>query len=292
MKRNIVERRLDELIEKFYVRVGLDEERVLFFAELYENGAEVPPLLTTKSGILVDGRTRKGGLEVLNRTVAKCEVMEDLPLAELILIALARNSGGSKPPTHSDTLHTIRLLFDQKMSRRAIVEEVSNLIGLPPDSVKKIVDDVQSNMAKERLNRAKTSVIDGVFKIEEAADTYNVSLDSLRQALSGKKREEKNRLNVLKGRFRKKFCATSNCVGQTMRQAFVDLQKGDVNVQFVRELLDAVAKNIGNQERTYKDWVKRLVAVADVQSRSSGPPKKKSSGKAALKRMGVEVASV
>ena len=157
---------IDAINLTFFVRTGIDDDRVLQLAALYEVGEEMDPVVITREHHeLVDGRHRIAALDLLDRKEVECELIEDASQEELIGLAFKANTGGALPPTTADIEHTVRLLLDRKV----LISKIIELLPFPPSLTRKYVKGVQDKLRRTQLNRAVVAVADGEMTASAAA---------------------------------------------------------------------------------------------------------------------------
>lgn len=254
---------LGEILEKFYVRKGLNDDRVLFFAGLYEANAEVPPIkIVRDSKELVDGRHRKAAQEMLGRTEIECILREPAPLDELMMEALADNVGGALPPTKADLHFVFRQLLEAKVSRTKIVERIQQLTPFPPSLIRRYMATVQSEMAAAKVHAAAKDVRSGELNAKEAAEKHDVDIDTLRHAL-GEKKADPNAFNFdsvvqqIVSRFRSTSLENAGVI-KRLFDAYEDHQVTEAQVQ---SILDKLTRSIKQMSRSHADWIKRFNAL-------------------------------
>ncbi|MCL4404176.1 hypothetical protein M1432_02440 [Patescibacteria group bacterium] len=258
--------KFEEMQEPFYVRVELDEERVLFFMELFQNKAAVDPLLLTESKKLVDGRHRKAALIRLGRDGYDCNIIADEEAAKLILRAFKANFGGPKPPTSEDLDHTIELLLKEGMSRRSVLHDMSAKLSMPKELIRRHLDDVQSKMAKKKLTDAAAAVTDGNISVKEAAEKFGVAANSIRSRLraNAQKKDQvtEGEINTLKGNMTKGFHSLAMKNSHAIKKAIKAYKDGIVSKSEVEQMIAHSEHLIHSLEHSVAEWKKRFQKTA------------------------------
>src|SRR3989344_2561813 len=168
--RKAVPIKLSQIQETFFVRAELNEGRVQFFRGRFEADADVDPIIVTRKTFqLVSGRHRCAGATAAGKEEIIGFLIDEAPLVDLIVEGFKSNVGGPLPPSPADFNHTLRLLLEQGVSRRRILDMLGESTGLPRKLLIRHLDDVQSDMAKTRLARAVEAVTDGGFSVPQAA---------------------------------------------------------------------------------------------------------------------------
>lgn len=250
--------KLADLQTNLFVREGLDQDHVMYLAELIENGTEMRDLIEVTEVndvlIVVDGRHRKEAYELNRIEEVKVKILEFEDEAEMIAYAYRANTGGSKPPTAADTEHTVKLLLERKESMKRIGE----LLGLPAGMARHYVNEIRSRMNRVKLMRAVDLVTNNGFTVAKAAEQCDVELDKLKEKLSGKKPPEgiqglHRMLSSLYNGLGKKHAA--------IVKKFMDkFEDGDVTEQQVRDIFDHVENLQKKAARAFADWKKRFDA--------------------------------
>jgi ParB-like chromosome segregation protein Spo0J len=251
---------LAELSTNLFVRKSLDQDRVLFLAELIESGVKMTePIEVTATNEVVDGRHRKEAYELNSVKEVEVRVLEFSSRAELIAYAYRANAGGSKPPTSADTEHTIMLLLSMKES----IKKIGEALGLPPNLARKYVADVKSRMDRAQLQRAAAAVTDGGLTVTKAAEQYEVDPERLKEILSGKRRKSKNGIQDLHRGLTTLYKSVSSRNAATLRGLIEKYQDGDVTEKQVREILDHLKDLQRQSTRSVSDWEARFNAMAN-----------------------------
>src|SRR5690242_19914310 len=98
---------VNQITVPFFVRNDRTDDRTLYFAELYEAGKALPPLLVTEDYRLIDGRHRLEALKLLNVELVEALIFRGQHSeAELIAEAFNANvSDAPQPPTPKDCIY-------------------------------------------------------------------------------------------------------------------------------------------------------------------------------------------
>lgn len=239
----------------FFVRTGLDDDRVLQLAALYEVGEDMDPIVITREHHeLVDGRHRIAALELLDRQEVECELIEDASQEELIGKAFNANSGGALPPTTADIEHTVRLLLD----RKAAVSRIIELLPFPPSLTRKYVKGVQDKLRRTQLNRAVVAVADGEMTAGEAAEQYRVDEGKLRAQIRGTKKKSKAGAAELNGHLTTIFRSHSQKLSKMMRGVVEKVGDGEMTAAQAKIVANHASKLVGQMTKSFNGWVKRL----------------------------------
>ncbi len=247
--------------EPFFVRVGLDEGRVRYFIELYESGAKVDPPTITEDRNLVDGRHRKAALIRLEHAGTEFNVTPNAPKEDLIIRAFKANSGGPKPPTQDDLDHTLELLLETGVSRETILKRMTSTIPFPRLLVRRHLSDVQSKIAKRRLNEAMEAMADEKLNltVKEAAKKFNVNPSSLRARLkassNAKKRTE---AEDIRGSLTKRFHSFAMSNSHVMRKTILAYKDGEISLKEALAVIEYAKRLSKHFDHSIREWEKRL----------------------------------
>ena len=290
---------IDQLKDTFHVRVSLDDDRVLQLAELYENNVEIDPLLVVEgTNEILDGRHRREALKLLDRKEARCKLIPNAERATLIIQALAVNMGGSLPPSRPDINHTIRLLIEEGVPRRRIIENLQKIVAIPPELIQKWLDQVQSAMHRARMNKAGDAFVNGGLTLEEAAKACNVDPEKLRAYMGGKKKDTEipMPLHELKAAYTSRFHVLSTQTGKTTKKCLASYRDGLMTKAQVEQFLNHIAHLIADMQCRHDEWNGRFRTMAralegghdNVAEEALNSSKRSKSGQSTLRKMGIE----
>jgi len=259
MSTKIVKVLISELKLNLFVRKELNQDHVLYLAELVENGVKLPPIKITSNGMVVDGRHRIACYELCDVKEVETEVVSFSCEAEMIAEAYKANVGGSLPPTQQDTEHTIMLLIDRKESRKHIAE----LLGLPLGIARKYVDSVQSKVSRAKLQRAAASITEGGLTVAKAAEQYDVEPEKLREALSGHRRKQKQGIPEIQQSLTRSYKSLGSKNAHIMRSILEKYEDGDVTEKQVRDIIQHDKMLLKRLARAIADWERRFDALTN-----------------------------
>lgn len=249
---------LADLKPNLFVRQELDSEHVLFLAQLIEEKVVLPPIEITEDMILVDGRHRKGAYEMNDITKVEAKILVFDDEQELIGYAYKANCGGSKPPTPADTEHTIRLLLEKKLSAKRI----SELIGLPGRLTRKYVENVQSQMNRQKLQQARAAVAEDGLKVTEAAEKYGADVEKLKELLSGQKsKKRKDEIADICRELSKSYKSNGLKSANALRHLMEAYKEGDVTDKHVLQVFEHIKNHQERSRRSLKEWLDRFEAL-------------------------------
>jgi predicted transcriptional regulator len=297
MKKKIVKRQLAELKDDFVVRIELNRDHVDHLKDLIGAGVEMDPLLVSEDDDeLIDGRHRKAAYLEIGIKEAECEIRTFASQAEKIVAALHANVGGSLPPTHADVNHTMQILLTSGESRKSIIEMVSERIGFPPKLIARHLDEVQSNMAKARLKKAASAVVNSGKTVHEAAAEEGVKLETLKKFLKVEGETDDDRatsVNQVKSYLSTQFASLQCSQGQVLSKVLRELKDGLLTPEESQIVIEHVKKLTGRLNHHHEEWVKRFASHIGSTVEATEATKAKarkpqvSQGNKALDRMGI-----
>ena len=176
--------------EDFNPRVEVDEDRMLQFALLLEEGKDLGRPIVWKSRMLVvDGRTRISAHRYLDRNEMDVIFREYNSMEDALVDAYVANvSQGPKPPTEADTRHTIKLLLRGGFGREKIAERLAVQGILPVKHLRRFVEEVAKDEETRKINTAVNAVLDNDLTLVQAATQYEVPLDRLKETFKRRKK--------------------------------------------------------------------------------------------------------
>lgn len=258
----VVEVDIDSLAIPFYVRKKLDQDHVLYLAELEENGVVLDPIQVTPSKEegydILDGRHRIEAYKLLNRTTIRAKVQPPMRnIVEEISAAFKANLGGALPPSREDVEHTVSLLVAQNVSTK----EIAQLLPIPPSLARKYVNMVSSRALRARMKQAMEAVTDGDLNIAEAAKKFEVDVNTLRKDLGGRKKKGQMRLSEIITTIRRQFRSLSQKNAQLLRKLHDELEDGETSPQVVDKALDTFKESVRQMQVSINGWRQRFEAA-------------------------------
>jgi hypothetical protein len=262
---NVVTAQISAISKRLFVRVSLDDDRVLFFVELIEAGEELPPLQVTRDMVLIDGRHRLEAYEFCDKADVRVELVDVKDEAELIAMAYVANCGGALPPTTQDTEHTVTLLLDRGVTKKRIGE----MLHLPPGLARKFITSVESKVARTSLLNAVSAVTNDGYTAPKAAEEFGVDLDKLKDALSGARKRHREGIGEVQRELTVTFKSSSAKVAAVLKNLFAQFDDGDVTVEQCLEVFGHLEKSRKAQVRVLSDWKARFDAKRGVTTEST-----------------------
>jgi len=259
--------RLDQIVNRFDVRIHLDDDTVYHLADLYKSKVKLPPVALTLVGnnngsvayAYIDGRHRGAarallGLEDVEAVIESGGRDTEALYAE----ALRANVGGSKPPTRADIAHTVRRMLEAGANESKITRLLS---FLPKGIIHNYVSSAKAHIQRDQMREALDRVAAGT-PIEQAAQSTKVDQSTLRDAIAGKKRNWRSENADIVGGT-KRYITTSlraanSAIGNRIKQLLQMIDDDDLDPKAVKDVLDAWATNVHGTAHRIQDWRHRL----------------------------------
>lgn len=258
LKEGIVQVALKDLDTNLFVRALLNDEHVLYLAELIEGGTKLPPIQITPDGRVIDGRHRVEAY-VLNDMAIIEATVRDISGLDLIVEAHNANVGGSLPPTTQDLEKVVKQMMDAKAS----IKETSKLLHIPPDIVRRYRRTIQSKIARAKMQRAKMDVLSSNISVARAAEKHGVELQKLREALGGKKPRRVSIFADLQLRINTVHRSFGQTQAAILRKVSEFYEDGELSRNQVEELLQSMKKFNNKNGRSIDDRKKRIFSVEE-----------------------------
>ncbi|MBN2093879.1 MAG: ParB N-terminal domain-containing protein [Candidatus Zambryskibacteria bacterium] len=249
--------KLADLNTNLFVREELDQDHVLYLAELIQNGVALPPIEITKDYDVVEGRHRIEAFELNSIKNVEAKILSFSSDSEMIGYAYKSNAGGHKPPTTADTEHTVALLIKNGETIKCIAE----ILGLPPSLTRKYVRTIKSKISRQKINSAVSAVTEGGLTAPKAAEKYGIEVEKLKETLSGKRK--KQRTNGIAEIF---TSLTTNYKSASQKNAAIfkklrdQYDDGDVSKKQILEVIKRIKDLQKKHVRSLDHWEKRFLA--------------------------------
>ncbi len=247
---------ISDLDKNLFVRQSLDQDHALYLAELIEEGVVLDPIEITPDKAVIDGRHRIEATELNNQVEIRARVVEISDESELVSRAYRANVGGALPPTQDDTEHTVALLLDRGVAKKRIGE----LLGLPASLARKYVNNVQSKINRQLLQRAVLAVTEGGLTVAKAAEKFGVDPARLKEVLSGEKKKNQWGIQEIKRKMTKHYRSVGQKNAAIFRQLIEKVEDGDVTQKQAKAVFAHMEHLQRRSARSIADWKKRLEA--------------------------------
>jgi hypothetical protein len=244
----------------FYVRKALDQDLVIYLAELYESGATVAPLEVMPAEEegkydLTDGRHRLAAHDMLGLKTVDVVVIPRMEKVDALAHSLAANVGGSKPPTREDYYFVIEQLLGEGVA----YSKIAGLLPIPKSMAMKYVKRVSSDISKKRLSKAATAITDGAITVPAAAKKFDVDEEELRSMLSGRKKRRAN-VATMKGEIARRMKTTSIGNAATIKKAISQVDDGVLSQNGLMSIFEHWEHSISQMTKSMVEWKKRAAA--------------------------------
>lgn len=270
---------LSQILNKFDVRIELDNDRVVQFAGLYEGGVNLPPVRIVKldedTYAYIDGRTRGAARAYLNLKDVPAVIcngsLRDNPI-ELFAEALESNWGGSKPPSGADIIHSVLRMLELGATQGAIRERLN---FIPSGAASAYISSARSVLQKRRLTKALDAVAEGVT-VETASSMFKCKLDRLKNAISGKKgtfgahRSNEQQVAIeLKGYISRHLLSANTGISKKMTILLTKVEEGEVSAKVARSVIKAWSEHCRKTMLRIEDWDDRLDSISSSHEKSA-----------------------
>ncbi len=154
-----VKMKIKDIVVKmeYYPRIGLDEDTVVRYLELYKMGVSLPPILIQKKGsIPIDGLHRLEAQIRLGREEVEV-LFEDIPESEIYLTSIRINNRHGRPFSGDDKYGQIRTLRFET-TPMLTYEKISKAVLLSISRVGEICREIESEF---NINGTIYAKIDG-----------------------------------------------------------------------------------------------------------------------------------
>lgn len=254
--------------EDFYIRKALDEDHVIQLSLLYENGVKLPPVLVSESGNrLIDGRHRLAALRLLDKKTVDVEWTNENELGPLLVLGLQANIGGALPPTNSDIVNAMKQMLETGMQHSVVQKHFA--ATWPPAVTRKYLNDARWAINRDRITSAKAAILEKNMTVAEAAALFGVKMDTLKDAIQGKKGIRKSNAATFKASLTTIFKSRGTAMGALIRKVQALYEDGDISWNAVSDLLEHCETANKSSSRTIEDWRRRFEAMAKKAKKSA-----------------------
>ena len=268
---------LDKIINKFDVRVALDDDRVLQFVGMYQANFDISPIsvieLADGKYAYVDGRTRGAALAMMGRKTAEAIVMSQLTTGELYAEALRSNWGGAKPPSRADITHTIIRMLEAGETPTNIRDKLE---FLPRGAINAYIATAQSMLTKRKIAVALDAVSEGKVTLTDAARESKIDLTSLRVAIKGKNKgfrsrsEQAERAHQLQLDIMHRLQSANLSIGLKVSDMLQDVEHGDMSPALAEIVIKSWFNHLRKATLRATDWKQRLDNITSGFSAKAG----------------------
>lgn len=260
MSAKTVDVRLEDIKDGFYVRQGLDEERIILFMDLMDSGKELPPICLNRKFEIVDGRNRVHAARELRRETIKAIFTEESDELILIKMALKFNAGGALPNTKEDLRHTMSHLIEKGFSYKQIVHGMAEIF--PMRMVRSIYSELISFSNRKKAQKALSIIREGNATLAEAAKAVGLPEKSLQEELDKLKEKKKDKelgqiISNDKIQIKKRTSFHNRSTGQAIKRLMSSYDAGDIGVSEVDSFMAFLQEQYAIHHNLMNDWQKR-----------------------------------
>lgn len=237
---------VSQIHNRFDVRKKLDDDRILYLAELIDAGEKLPPIRVCLDSdgaySFVDGRHRAAAHVFMNILTIDAVVEKSNDQAYLFGQALHSNYGGAKPPTRDDINHTIRRMLESGIGIKAIKEQ---LAFMPMAQIRNAIKQAELALNKAKIRYALDAIAREGLRPVEAAARYKVEQSALEDVIAGRKRK------FGKATGDQLFMTTKAYIHTSLKSAFTGIQKKMENMQ---RMVEDGEVDVDTAVRLVQDW--------------------------------------
>jgi hypothetical protein len=252
--KKIVQVKLSDLKDSFYIRTKLNDDRLQYLWSLREGGVKLPPILITKDNKIVWGRHRVYvEKELMNNDTIEAEITEEEDFLTLVKMSYEENSEGPLPPTKDDLFHTMTPLVQKGIPLKKVANAFS---FLPYGMVKMAYHHAQWREENKKLLKAQQLVIEQNFTVKKAAEILGVKEEKLKEFMNRKKPNGAS-VTACKKEIGQRFNHFNRVNGQKIGDLFKWWDDGIMIREDANSVFRYLGKLIINQNKMYADWQKR-----------------------------------
>jgi hypothetical protein len=273
---------IDNIKNKFDVRQALDEDRIVYLAEVYQSGVYVEPIKVIKDGpdttpgeqlyAFVDGRHRAAARNLLDLPTIEAILVTNIDddLVSLYAESLKSNYGGAKPPTREDIRHTVTRMLEAGAKHSRIMSALS---FIPPSMMRQYLTDAMAKLARHRVFKALEWVANG-GSLKEAAEKYQVDVEVLKNEITGSKKKKKAAGTIV-GEYKAYLTITLRKANQgiagKIQSLLAKIEDGEVTVDVGIDIINQWRTHVVKSEHRIKDWEQRLQHIAEGLGKTGLP---------------------
>ncbi len=255
---------ISKLKKQIYVRDGLNEDHWLMLAGLIDGGVQLPPILITEDGAIIDGRHRVRAHEFLGLTTIEAIVVKESRTVELVGLAIKENIGGSLPINKKDLQHCMEIMLEKHLTQKQIFGELKQY--LPVGLLKTAMQTAGWMVRTRKIRRALDLMAETpTLSVGDAARLVGVAEDTLQNAISKKKPVAVNVISTTKANLKRRFTNFNRSLGQDVKYMVLTWTEGDLSTENVDELMQFYNQQVNNVLMNCQDTLKRWVAKRQTQ---------------------------
>lgn len=242
----------------FYVRKAPDRDRVSQFVELYRAGAQMPPIVVNKDMELIDGRHRLEAQKELHRRMIPIVIEDINDRADMIVSAIAKNSGGALPQTDEDYVFSAMQLLEAGKTRVQVIKIFSAL--LPIRVAQRYVANGQSNLASRRMNLAVKTLAQGDKTVKQVAKEFNIKPANLQAAIRGRQKSVVNSdsLSAINTSVSVRYRSLSSTNANLLKQLFQRFEDGELSDKVILAVIAKMKTMNKKSESVVSDYENRF----------------------------------
>lgn len=258
-----VELSVNKITIPFYVRRTLKPKRVDYFTQLLSTGGEVEPIKVNPKGELIEGRHRLKAHQALHRRKITCQVVPVTDRSQMIVMAMAANSGGPMQMDEEDYVYSATQLLELNQRYQKVVKALVGM-GLTLQYAKRLVSNARTNINKTHMRAAAIDVVDHDAPIAESAKKHRVNVNSLRSHLKGRTKSaaKSDRPAAVNSVLSRRFKTLSSSNARLMAGLFRGYEDGEVGEKTVQAALAKMTQLYERLGLVIKDYGDRFGKLA------------------------------
>lgn len=259
----VVEVPMKDLKNTFFARRELNNDRVIFLAELMERNEPIEPITVVEgTHEVIDGRHRIAAADLLGRETIIAKFVKPQPKPKLIAAALEANYGGALPPTGADIDYVIRQLLTEKVA----IGKICELLAFIPEGLLRAhTRDIKKMDRRRKVATAISRVAEGAT-VFEAARELDIDPQEIKARLHQKK-DEKSKSSVFledKQRILSGLHSTGNSIGKTLQNVLPLVESGEISASDAEEFMETIAKRLAQLQKRNRNWKERLKVLQET----------------------------
>lgn len=242
-----------------YVRQTLDDDHVLYLADLYEHGVPVEPIVVTDRLELVKGRHRLEAMLLAGLKETKALFTKPLPPSELLITALADDLKGSLPPSANDIQFVIQQLLELGIATNDISDRLKRV--LPVSLSRKYIDVVKKRIERKKLATIITEVFEGALSISAAAKKYSVTEAAIREAMGIRQKKAKANMATTFSAIETRVRGLGQQMTASAKALVSAFHDGEIGEKELNEYVDRIKQSTSRLKRNATNIEERIEAA-------------------------------
>lgn len=253
---------IETLKVSFFARTALDENHILYLADLYEHGVNVDPIIINEQHEVIDGRHRLEAMRLLNKQECLALIAKGMTPQESLIEALRANMKGPKPPSTADVYHIITSLLNMGLRRT----QVTAMLPYPPSLIKKYMNVVMKREQRKVLAGIIDEILTGNISLNDAAEKYGIGVSIIRDALDARKAKNTLDMSHVYSAIEKRVRSTSHQMSAASRELITAFHDGVVGKQDLAVFVAKISESTRKMKRTAERISERVTMASNGTS--------------------------